>query len=85
MTSWVTDSIQSSHVRVGGGGALERDLALYDRKAAQYLSNLANNASKDLPKDPNDNTEQSPTVLHVEDPLFYWQEQVIIRYSLTMK
>ena len=81
LSSQITDSIQSSHVRVGGGsGAVERDILLYERKAAHYLSNLALNAAKDNTKDPNDNEdEEGPTVLQIEDPVVYWRDQVNIK------
>ena len=73
-------------VRVGGSrtSLLERDLTLYDRKAMQYLSNMAIKASTST-TDSNGNPDaasQAPTLLNVEDPLCYWSSQVNnIRYS----
>ena len=53
-------------------------MALYDRKATLYLSNLARNAARDANKDSNsnDNRDPGPTVLKVEDPLHYWNAMV---------
>ena len=88
LSSQLTASINASHVRVGGSRTtlLERDLTLYDRKAMQYLSNLALKASTST-TDPNGNPDaanQAPTLLTVEDPLSYWSNQVNnIRYSWT--
>ena len=76
LSGQLSASIQSSHARVGVSGAVERDIGLYERKAAHYLSNIAMDAAKDNSKDPNDN-EDGPTVLHIEDPIFYWRDQVI--------
>ena len=65
-------------VRVGtSSNSLDRDLVLYDRKALQYLSNMALKASQT--KDSNGNSgesSQAPTLLTATDPIDYWKEQV---------
>ena len=78
-----------------GHGSLERDLSLYDRKAAQFLANVAAEktkemeaqAAKDGDHEINGNAEQGVKRLELNDvdPLDYWGQQVMLSYSLVDK
>ena len=80
----------SSLARVGHG-SLERDLSLYDRKAAQFLANVAAQKTKEMEaqaardQEMNGN-EGGQSIKRLElndvDPLDYWGQQVLLSYSL---
>ena len=89
-TFYCNCKLLSSLARVGHG-SLERDLSLYDRKAAQFLANVAAEKTKEMEaqaaasdQEINGNPDNGIKRLELNavDPLDYWGQQVLLSYSL---